>query len=223
MCGRFTLTVELPLLQQELGIKEGPVDWQPRYNIAPSQPIPVVLDSEGRKIEMLRWGLIPFWAKDAAIGNKMINARAETLTEKPAFRSAFERRRCLILANGFYEWKKQSKGPAIPHYYYLKGGKPFAFAGLWENWVDPQGEKVRTCTIITCDANELVRAVHPRMPVILTGDDLWRWLNGQSKTDLMTLLVPYEKGDMAEHAVSTLVNRPDPDGPELIAPLGKKD
>ncbi|HSV86875.1 MAG TPA: SOS response-associated peptidase [Levilinea sp.] len=219
MCGRFTLTLEIPALQQELGIKEVPADWQPRYNIAPSQPIPVVIDSEARRIEMLRWGLIPYWAKDASIGNKMINARAETIAEKPAYRSAFERRRCLIVANGFYEWKKQSHGPAIPHFYYREGEKPFAFAGLWENWVDPKGEKVRTCTIITCEANELVRAVHPRMPVMLTGDDLWRWLEGESKTELIKLLAPYEKGDLNVRQVSTLVNRSESEGGALIHPV----
>jgi putative SOS response-associated peptidase YedK len=219
MCGRFTLTLEVPALQQELGIKEVPSDWQPRYNIAPSQPIPVVLDSEARKIEMLRWGLIPYWAKDASIGNKLINARAETVAEKPAFRSAFAQRRCLVVADGFYEWKKQSKGHAIPYYYSLEDGKPFAFAGLWENWVDLQGEKVRTCTIITCEANEPVRTVHPRMPVILTGDDMWRWLDGQSRENLIALLVPYGQGDLVARQVSTAVNRPDPDGPALIEPV----
>jgi putative SOS response-associated peptidase YedK len=223
MCGRFTLTLEVPALQQELGIKEVPADWQPRYNIAPTQPIPVVIDSEARKIEMLRWGLIPYWAKDAAIGNKLINARAETISEKPAFRSAFERRRCLVVANGFYEWKKQGKGPAIPYFYYREGGKPFAFAGLWENWVNPEGEKVRSCTIITCESNELVRPVHPRMPVVLTGDDLWKWMDGESKAELLAVLAPYEKGDLRVHQVATTVNRPDPEGPELIEPVEEKD
>jgi putative SOS response-associated peptidase YedK len=220
MCGRFTLTLELPVLQQELGIKEVPSDWNPRFNIAPTQKVPVVIDSEARKIELLRWGLIPYWAKDPSIGNKLINARAETISEKPAFRSAFERRRCLVVANGFYEWKREGKsGPAIPHFYYREGGKPFAFAGLWENWVSPEGEKIRTCTIITCASNEVVRPVHPRMPVVLTGDDLWTWMDGQSKEELQSVLVPYEKGDLKEHTVSTAVNRPDPDGPELIAPV----
>lgn len=220
MCGRFTLTLEIPALQQELGITAGPEDWLPRYNIAPSQAAPVVLDAEARKIELLRWGLIPFWAKDASIGNKLINARAETIAEKPSFRSAFEQRRCLIIADGFYEWKKQARGPAIPHYYFRQGEKPFAFAGLWENWVDPNKEKVRSCTIITCEANELVRAVHPRMPVMLTGDDLWRWLRGDSKSELMKLLVPYDGNDMKVRQVSTLVNRADSEGPALITAVG---
>jgi putative SOS response-associated peptidase YedK len=224
MCGRFTLILEPEDLQAELQLSSMPVDLSPRYNIAPSQPVAVVTDGVARAAEMFRWGLIPFWAKDAGIGNRMINARSETLAEKPAFRSAFARQRCLILADGFYEWQRDtstgSRKGAQPYFFRLASGKPFAFAGLWDTWRPSPEETVRSCTIITCPANELVGRIHDRMPVMLSGDDLWHWLEPATKTSqLNTLLRPYPPGDMDTYPVSALVNNPANDDPACVRPM----
>ncbi|MCX8025018.1 MAG: SOS response-associated peptidase, partial [Thermanaerothrix sp.] len=156
MCGRFTLTVDAEQLVFFFGLNGIPTDWRPRYNIAPTQPILGLRDAETRQAEWFRWGLIPSWAKDPAIGNRLINARAETLDEKPAFRSAFASRRCLILADGFYEWQAgEGRRPfSRPYLFRLKDGLPFALAGLWDVWRNEKGEAVFSCTIITCPAND---------------------------------------------------------------------
>lgn len=221
MCGRFILTLEAPDLEQEFGIQSVPADWQPRYNIAPTQPVPAVIDPESRKIELIRWGLIPSWAKDPSIGSRLINARSETIREKPSFRKAFQDQRCIILSDGFYEWQRLpgSRGPAIPFIFRRKDDRPFAFAGLWEVWKQPDGNWLKTCTIVTCEANELVKPVHERMPVMFTGDKAWNWLNSSSLNDLHAMLKPYPADDMVAYQVSTKVNRPDPDGPDNIKPI----
>jgi putative SOS response-associated peptidase YedK len=225
MCGRFTLTLDLPQLQQQLGLGEIRATTIPRYNVAPSQPVAVVSDPEERAIELMQWGLVPFWADDPSIGSRMINARSETVAEKPAFRTPFAQRRCLVLADGFYEWNRpQGKsGPAIPYFYRLKEGQPFAFAGLWDNWKPKQGngDELRTCTIITCPANELVSQVHPRMPVVLSGDNMWRWLELDSRKELQALLTPYPAEEMESFQVSRSVNRPDVDQPSLLEPVSE--
>jgi putative SOS response-associated peptidase YedK len=220
MCGRFILTLEAPELEQEFGIKDIPADFGPRFNIAPTQPIPVVIDPENRRIEALRWGLIPSWAKDPSIGNKLINARAETIHEKPSFRKAFQERRCLILTNGFYEWQRKpgTRGAAVPYLFQRKENKPFAFAGLWESWKQPDGDWLRSCTIITCAANDLVKPIHERMPVMLNGQTAWNWLTADSRSDLEAMLVPYNADDMTAYVVSPRVNRPEIDAPDLIQP-----
>ena len=146
MCGRFTLGVEPVELQEAFDLSEAPVDWVLRENIAPTQPVAVLASAETRRIEYMRWGLIPSWAKDISIGSKMFNARAETIQEKPSFKTAFARRRCLIPADGFYEWQKQEKGPSKPFRFQLKGKQPFAFAGLWELWRSPEGDELKSCT-----------------------------------------------------------------------------
>lgn len=221
MCGRFTLAIEAPALQREYGIVTVPPEWVPRYNVAPSQPIAVVTDAAERRLEWMQWGLVPFWAKDPSIGSRLINARAETAHEKPAFRSAFAQRRCLILADGFYEWKRpeDEKGPATPYYFRLKDGRPFAFAGLWERWHSPEGDTLLSATILTTAANRLVGEVHGRMPVMLSGDNLWRWLEPDSKSTLQALLVPYPEEEMSLHRVSRSVNRSELDMPELVLPV----
>jgi putative SOS response-associated peptidase YedK len=220
MCGRFILTVEAPELEQEFGIKDIPDNFGPRYNVAPTQPVSVIVDAENRKIENFHWGLVPSWAKDTSIGSKLINARAETINEKPSFRKAFQDRRCLILANGFYEWQRQSgsRSSAIPYIFRRKGNKPFAFAGLWEMWKQPNGNWLRSCTIITCAANDLVKPVHERMPVMFDGSTAWNWLTMRSRSDLESLLQPYNAEDMIAYAVSPRVNRPEIDTPDLILP-----
>lgn len=221
MCGRFTLTLDPMELRQAFDLGDFPPEWIPRYNVAPSQPVAVVTDAAQRKVDFMRWGLVPSWAKDLSIGNKLINARSETVIEKPSFRSAFARRRCLILADGFFEWTKPDKAtglPAIPHYFQRRGGKPFAFAGLWELWRDPEGDSLRSCTIITCQANPLVAAVHERMPVMFDPRSAWDWLAERQPSDLLAMLRPYPAEEMTAHPVSRAVNDPKRDHPAVIQP-----
>lgn len=220
MCGRFTLTSDPAQLSVEFGGLVLPDDYRPRYNIAPTQNVlAVVAGPEGLRAGWLRWGLIPHWAKDPTIGNRLINARAETIAEKPAFRSAFQRRRCLIVADGFYEWARTPAGKR-PMWIHLQSRRPFAFAGLWERWVSPEGEEVKSCTIVTTDANPFLRTIHDRMPVILPEPERGRWLDpSQDATSLLELLAPYPSDDLAAYEVSTLVNSPSNDMPELIEPV----
>lgn len=209
-------------LDDEMGIAEIPADWQPRYNVAPSQPVLAATDATTHQAEWLRWGLIPSWAKDAAIGNKLINARAETLTEKPSFRNAFKERRCLILAGGFYEWQKpiSGRGKTQPYYFKRKDGKPFAFAGLWEIWQSDVGEQVlRTCTIITTTANAVVAPVHQRMPVILERDQAWEWVAGRDGVDLQRMLVPLDPELMTAYPVRSYVSNPACESRVCMEPL----
>jgi putative SOS response-associated peptidase YedK len=221
MCGRFTITLEAAEIEQGVGVSEMPADWLPRFNAAPTQPVAAVVDASTRRSEWLRWGLIPSWAKDPKIASQLINARSETLAEKPSFRQAFARRRCLILADGFYEWQRSAvgKGPSKPYYFQLADKKPFAFAGLWESWKPPEGEPVRTCTIITCAANEVVAPVHDRMPVILSGEALWKWLEPASIDVLNDFLKPYPASRMTALPISRLVNDVNLDTPDLIKPV----
>jgi putative SOS response-associated peptidase YedK len=211
MCGRFTIAFDIADLSDELGIAEIPIDWQPRYNVAPSQPVLAATDITTHRAEWLRWGLIPTWAKDASIGNKLINARGETLTEKPSFRNAFHKRRCLILADGFYEWKKaeSGRGKSQPYYFKRKDGKPFAFAGLWEVWQpSPDSESLKTCAIITTEANSLVAPIHERMPVILENHRVWDWVAGGQAIELQRMLVPLNPDLMEVYPVGSFVSNP---------------
>ena len=227
MCGRFTLVVDLETLKQTfpwLRVPEG-ARLRPRYNIAPSQPVPVVANTGERELDFFRWGLVPSWAKDPSIGSRMINARAETLAEKPSFRAAYRRRRCLILADGFYEWQKRASASGaarkVPYYVRLKSGQPFAFAGLWERWESPEGDEWLTCTIITTRSNELIAPIHDRMPVILPPEGYDRWLAVEelSPEELGGLLRPYPAQAMEAYPISTFVNDPTHDSPECIQPV----
>lgn len=208
MCGRFTLGVEPVELQEAFDLSEPPVEWVLRENIAPTQPVAVLASAETRRIEYMRWGLIPSWAKDISIGSKMFNARAETIQEKPSFKTAFARRRCLIPADGFYEWQKQEKGPSKPFRFQLKGKQPFAFAGLWELWRSPEGDELKSCTIITTDANEMVAKVHPRMPVILDTTNCWQWLEKKDVNGLQAMLAAYPAELMESKPVEQLPKDP---------------
>jgi putative SOS response-associated peptidase YedK len=224
MCGRFTNKAKPEQIKKEFKVgAKNPDIYQPRFNIAPSQMIDVVFEPETERIlSQLKWGLVPSWAKDSEIGNRMINARAETLTEKPSFREAFKSRRCIIPASGFYEWQKTNRGAKQPFYFYLKEKEVFGFAGLWEAWIDKQtGEELETCTIITTEANEVLKPVHERMPVILKPESYDEWLDAKGKnTDkLQKLLVPYPADEMSSHAVSRSVNIPASNSEELIQPL----
>ena len=230
MCGRFTLASDAEALNQTFFDFAGPMDLSPRYNISPTQDVAVIANTstdtaespETGQVEFFHWGLIPSWAKDPKIGNRMINARSETLSEKPSFRNAYKRRRCLILADGYYEWRK-IPGDRLkqPVYIRLKSQKPFALAGLWEVWqADGMDEPLRSCTIITCPPNTLLEEIHHRMPVILPQDAYAEWLapNQQSADTLQPLLVPYPGEEMVAYPVSRFVNRPTNDSPECISP-----
>ena len=221
MCGRFTLTLDPGELQELLDLGPFVHIVQPRYNIAPSQPIPIVKNSETREVELYRWGLVPFWADDPNIGNRMINARSETAHEKPSFRAAFKRRRCLILADGFFEWHAEQKGGTkTPYLFKLKNDHPFTFAGLYEHWQSPDGGELHTTTILTCKPNDLVKDYHNRMPVMLGKDARWVWLEEDKGEDaLLDLLTPYPADEMKCFPVSREVNSPSNDRPEILTPV----
>ena len=208
MCGRYSLTSPVEAMRHLFGL-EVSTNLAPRYNIAPSQEVPVVrLDAAGdRTWELLRWGLVPSWAKDPAIGNKMINARSETVAEKPSFRSAFKRRRCLIPADGFYEWKREG-GRKQPYRICLDDGAPFAFAGLWEHWSGSGGGgEIESCTILTAEAEPAIRAIHHRMPVILAAEAYGAWLD-VSQAVALGDLARLDEAALSFYPVSTHVNRP---------------
>ena len=221
MCGRFTLSQSAEAIASVFQLNQVPT-IEPRYNIAPTQPVATVLQTSAheRQFQLLRWGLIPTWAKDATMGSRLINARAETVAEKPSFRSAFRHRRCLVIADGFYEWRRQD-GKKQPFYFRMQNQQPFAFAGLWEHWQDPKGEAIDSCTILTTEANELLQQIHERMPVILNPKDYELWLDPtvQKLEQLQQLLQPYSSTAMTSYPVSTKVNKPTNDTPELINSL----
>jgi len=226
MCGRFTLKGSLEDLARAFPFLELPEALPVRYNIAPTQEVAAVTNEEPRRVAFLRWGLIPFFAKDPAIGDRMINARGETLAEKPSFRHALRRRRCLVLADGFYEWRKNPDGKTkTPIYIRLRSGEPFAFAGLWDTWrpkSEPEAEPVRSCTIVTIEPNDLLAPIHDRMPAILPPDAVEAWLDPEERpsAELLPLLGPYPSDEMIAHPVSTLVNSPRNDRPECVRPAG---
>jgi len=201
----------------------------PRFNIAPSQPIAAVRLQETdqkRELAMLRWGLIPSWADDARIGHRMINARAETVAEKPSFRTAFKRRRCLILSDGYYEWQRRGQGlPKQPYLIEMKTQAAFAMAGIWDVWHDPQGSVVESCSILTTAANDLTKSIHDRMPVILEPANYELWLNvpSDNREALESLLGPYPSMELNVYPVSTLVNSPQHDSLQCIQPIDHSD
>jgi putative SOS response-associated peptidase YedK len=222
MCGRFTLTVDPADLQDAFPEFTFPAQSAPRYNIAPSQPILALPNNGTNKADFFIWGLIPSWAKDPSIGNRMINARAETLAEKPSFRGALKYHRCLIFADGFYEWQAQPGSKSkIPHFIRLRSTAPFAFAGLWEQWHSPDGSEVNSATIITTEPNELMASLHNRMPVILKSEAYAQWLDPspQAPAHFQDLLAPYPTAEMEAYPVSTLVNSPSNDQAECILPV----
>ncbi|MGZ8908051.1 MAG: SOS response-associated peptidase [Methylobacter sp.] len=224
MCGRFALYSDPFTLARRFEAEE-PSDMRPRYNVAPSQNIPIVREEgEKRRFALARWGLIPHWAKDIKIGYSMINARAETVAEKPAFRNAFKHRRCLIPADGYYEWQAiAGTKTKQPWFIVLRDREPMAFAGLWERWRSPEGEELESCSIIVTDANGIMRPIHERMPVILAADDWDAWLrsDGKDAVVLQSLLKPYPAEDMVVWPVSTKVNSPRNDSAECLEALNE--
>jgi putative SOS response-associated peptidase YedK len=209
MCGRFTQTQSVPKISQEFGVAQVSCDLGPSYNIAPTQKVAVIITDSVKQLVPVRWGLVPSWAKDISIGSKMINARAETITEKASYRNAFKKRRCLVVADGFYEWQNLG-GTKRPVYIRLKSGKPFGFAGLYEVWNSPEGEAITTCTIVTTEANEIMEPIHERMPVIIPKQDEDVWLDPATQDQglLLKLLKPYPAEEMEAYPVSKRVNSP---------------
>jgi putative SOS response-associated peptidase YedK len=219
MCGRFTQTSSSSEIAKAFDLAQVP-PLEPKYNIAPTQQVAAIIRSNpdsDREFKELRWGLIPHWAKDQSIGNKLINARAETVAEKPSFRSAFRHSRCLIIADGFYEWKRLEDGKQ-PFYIQRQDSLPFAFAGLWTTWQPQGGETMNTCTIITTEANEIMQPIHDRMPVILESIDYDLWLDPsvQKPELLQPLLQPYNSDKLKTYPVSTKVNNPRHDNSECL-------
>lgn len=224
MCGRFTLAAPASVLASLFDVQPEP-QLAPRFNIAPTQPVAIVRmnqDGTARAWTHVRWGLIPSWAKDPSIGARMINARSETVADKPSFRAAYKRRRCLVPTDGFYEWKKVAGGKQ-PYHITVNQGQPFAIAGLWESWHGPDGMDLQTCTLLTTEANALMRPLHDRMPVILAPEDYEMWLttDGEDPTELSLLrhlLRPFDAAPMTAIPVSTYVNNVRNEGPACIAP-----
>lgn len=225
VCGRYSLFTDYAILMERFNIEEtavGEGEYTPSYNVAPSQQIIAIInDGHKNRLGTLRWGLIPPWAKDEKIGYKMINARSETVAEKPSFRNAFKKKRCLVVADSFYEWQRKDGGK-IPMRIKLKTGEPFAFAALWESWKAPDGKTVNTCSILTTEANSLMESIHDRMPVILTKEEEKIWLdpNVDDAETLKSLLKPYKADEMEAYRVSEEVNSPKNNTPELIEKIG---
>jgi putative SOS response-associated peptidase YedK len=222
MCGRYTIIREAEEISERFAVEVAKDSFKQSFNAAPTQLLPVIANTQAQVLSYFRWGLIPFWAKDAAIGNKMINARAETLAEKPAFKKSLQTRRCLVIADGFYEWKREN-GRKQPYRFTLPQEELFAMAGLWDEWKNESGEKIRSFTVITTTANELLEEVHDRMPVILPREAEKAWLSDSlSLNDALHLLRPYNANDMRTYPVSPMVNSPVNNSMELVKPMNSE-
>ena len=222
MCGRFTLAVDADELEAEFAAVRFPAAFARRYNVSPSQPVLVIPNDGKAAADLYVWGLIPSWSKDPSMGNRLINARGETLAERPAFRGAYKYKRCLVLADGYYEWMATPGTKVkVPHYIQISDGRPFGFAGLWSEWRSADGSEVRSCTIVTTTPNSLLAKIHNRMPVILSREDREKWLDPAPKSseDLGDLIKPYPAELMRAFPVSTLVNNPANDRSDCIAPV----
>ncbi len=220
MCGRYTLTKNFQAIKGHFKIIQSSIGFEPRFNIAPSQSVPVILSDNNRfSLHAFRWGLIPYWSENPSMGNRLINARAETIREKPSFKYSFKSKRCLVPVDGFYEWQGTGK-QKTPHFIHLENNILFAFAGLWAEWKQRE-EVVRSFCIITTQANGLLKPIHHRMPVILSPDEYESWLDpGAPAESLTVLLRPYPEVEMAFHAVSKKVNLPKNDSPACLQPEG---
>jgi putative SOS response-associated peptidase YedK len=217
MCGRFAQRSEPKRLAKEFKVAEVP-QVEARYNVAPTQEILAVRElGDGREMAFFKWGLVPSWAKDVSMGARLINARSETVQEKPSFREAFKKRRCIIPADGFYEWQRNG-GKKQPFFFRMRDERPFGFAGLWERWEGEAGQLINSCTILTTEANEVLRPVHDRMPVILHPDDYELWLAGDNRERALLgeLLKPYAAEEMVGYPVSSSINSPRNQGAKLI-------
>lgn len=212
MCGRFQLSVKGKHISERFNVEVFDKMYSPNYNCAPSQKLPVIINAAPEAVRFFQWGLIPFWSNNPKIGFKLINARSETLTEKPAFKQAFEKRRCLIPANGFYEWRKNDK---TPFRIFLKNEALFAFAGIWETWKDAEERPIHSFSIITTNANSLIESIHGRMPVILNRKHEEAWLKEENMMQLSRLLIPFDSNKMEAYPISKKVNSPKNKGAEI--------
>lgn len=219
MCGRFSFSPLAKIIEDRFDVKVDKTRYKPRYNSAPSQDLAVISNSNPGELSFFRWGLIPFWAKDKSIGNKMINAKAETIAEKPSFKNSLKRKRCLVLSDGFYEWKTISKKEKIPYRITMDDNSLFAMAGIWDSWKDETGLMINSFAIITTSPNKLMENIHTRMPVILSPNDEKRWLSSDDTTFLQSLLQPFPEKEMTAFTVSNLVNSPANDSPEVMNPV----
>jgi putative SOS response-associated peptidase YedK len=225
MCGRFSLTSTPRRLREAFGLAADPDDLRPRYNIAPTDPVLVIPNRTTRVLRPARWGLIPHWANDPRIGPRLINLRDETLLTREGFRLALERRRCIVPADGFYEWRRDRRGRRTPYYFTRRDGAPLGLAGIWDVWSPAEGERVASCAIVTTDANALVAPIHDRMPVVLPPDAYEMWLSPtpSSLDELAPLLAPCPPDWLEVRQVSTHVNKPEHDDPSCIAPVEDED
>jgi len=219
MCGRFSFSPLAKIIEDRFDVKVDKSNYKPRYNCAPSQDLAVVSNASPDQLSYYRWGLIPFWAKDKSIGNKLINARKETIDEKASFKNPFKRKRCLVLSDGFYEWKKISAKEKIPYRITMKDQSLFSMAGLWDSWKSSDGDIINSFTIITTTPNHLMENIHTRMPVILSPDDEKKWLTNDDPGFLKSLLNPYPFENMDAFSVSKLVNSPANDTPAVMEPI----
>lgn len=217
MCGRFQLSVKGKHISERFNVEVFDEMYKPSFNSAPGQNLPIIINTESEKLSLFKWGLVPFWAKDPKIGNKLINTRAETIMEKPSFKAAFTRRRCLIPANGFFEWKKGTQ--KIPYRIFMKNEALFAMAGLWETWKDADGNLLHTFSIITTEPNELMKPIHNRMPVILPPEAEKTWLHEENPQELLALLQPYDANKMEAYTIGNAINSPGNNNETVVKPL----
>jgi putative SOS response-associated peptidase YedK len=218
MCGRYSFILEDEMIKERFGVTVRSAVYKARYNCAPGQKLAVISNESPGELSLYRWGLIPYWAKDPKVGYKMINARAETVLEKPSFKNPFHNRRCLVLSDGFYEWRKETV--KTPFRITRKDGAAFAMAGIWDKWTNPQGEIIHSFSILTTGPNELMAKIHDRMPVILDRENETKWIENTSVNELMKLLTACPSSQLVAYPVSTLVNSAQHDSPELIIPVG---
>lgn len=218
MCGRYSFILEDEMIKERFGVTVRSAIYKARYNCAPTQNLAVISNENPGELSLYRWGLIPFWAKDIAIGNKLINARSETILEKPSFKNSFKNRRCLVLSDGFYEWKRE--GGKTPYRILRKDGSAFAMAGIWDKWKNPEGEEIRTFSILTTTPNSLMEKIHDRMPVILDRETEKGWIGNLPEETLLEMLKPCDPASLIAYPVSSLVNSPRNEMPEIIEPAG---
>ena len=217
MCGRYSFAVVDDLIEERFGVRVRTAIYKARYNCAPGQNLAVIANSNPQELAFFHWGLIPFWAREKSIGYKMINAKSETITEKPSYKNAFRSRRCLVPADSFFEWKKEPE--KVPYRILMKDERPFSMAGIWDHWTSPEGELINSFSILTIAPNNLMKDIHDRMPVILERSDEEHWLSPLSDPELLSLLKPYPAEKMKAYKISSLVNSPKNDSAEIFNPV----